>query len=81
MQKPVEGLLEKMEDRVAIGEETAQKHVENYIKRGYRLLRAQQFKRTPQTPTAAKTNGETNTTIYLFPDQKTYATPNNETRE
>jgi hypothetical protein len=42
MQKPVEGLLKTIEDRVGIGAKTAQKHVENYIKRGYRLLRAQQ---------------------------------------
>ena len=36
MQKPIEGLSKKIEDRVTIGEETAQKHVENYIKGGYR---------------------------------------------
>ena len=36
MQKPIGGLSKKIEDRVAIGEKTAQNHVENYIKGGYR---------------------------------------------
>jgi hypothetical protein len=41
MQKPVEGVYpKKIEDRSAIGAETAQKHVKNYIKRGYSLFRA-----------------------------------------
>ena len=42
LQKPIGGLSKKIEDRVAIGEETAQKHVENYIKGGYRQKIAQQ---------------------------------------
>jgi hypothetical protein len=42
LQKPVEGLSKKIEDRVAIGEKTAQNHVENYLKGDYRQNGAQQ---------------------------------------
>jgi hypothetical protein len=41
LQKPVEGgYPEKIEDRSAIGAETAQNHVKNYIKGGYSLFQA-----------------------------------------
>jgi hypothetical protein len=43
LQKPIEGLPEKIEDRSAIGAETAQNHVKNYIKGGYSLFRAYQY--------------------------------------
>ena len=47
MQKPIGGLsvlAENVEDRSPIACSANQKHVENYLKRGYRLPRAQQLK-------------------------------------
>jgi len=46
MQKPVEGVYpaaENVEDRVAIGGFRNQKHVGNYLKRGYKSEIAQRF--------------------------------------